>query len=111
MKHVTPLTTCERLEEILERYVSRITVSSMLATVLGQRGIERHDIDSENLVDIVGEVMIGLRLFCEEGKLAELMIDLAEFCDHETQPLRPAPSRRGVELAAGPPSRAHVTAR
>lgn len=111
MKHAVLLTMCDRLEEILERYVSRITVSSMLVTVLSQRSIERRDIDADNLVDVVGEVMIGLRLFCEEGKLADLMIELAEFCDHETQPMRPAPSRRGVELANGPVSRAHVSAR
>jgi hypothetical protein len=108
MKHATAISTRDRLVEILEGYVSRITIDSMLATVLAQRAIEHSAIDSENLVDVVGEVMIGLRLFCPADRLPDLMIDLAEFCDRETQPVH---SRRSVELTNPVSSRAHVSVR
>jgi hypothetical protein len=108
MKHVTAISTRDRLVAILERYVSRITVDSMLANVLAQRAIEHSAIDSENLMDIVGEVMTGLRLFCEPERLPDLMIELAEFCDHETHPIR---SQRPFELASPVSSRAHVSVR
>jgi hypothetical protein len=111
MRQVVALTTCDRLVEILERYVSRITVSSMLTNVLSQRGMERRDIDGENLLDIVGEVMLGLRLFCDQDRLPDLMIELAELCDHETQPLSFGPISHGPGGPRSTEGRANAGAR
>jgi hypothetical protein len=88
---------------ILDRYVSPITVCSVLTTALAQRDPAQRDIDVNNLMDIVSEVMIGLRLFCEEDKLPDLMFELAEFCDRETQPFHPVPSSRPADLAKSAP--------
>lgn len=77
-------TTYEELEGILERYVSRITMSSMLSSVLAQRSLSQHDVDGENIIPVVEEVMVGLRLFCDPARLPDLMIELAELCDRET---------------------------
>lgn len=93
----------DRLVTILGRYVSPITVCSTLTTALAQRPPSEREIDVNNLVDVVGEVMIGLRLFCEEEKLPDLMVDLAEFCDRETQPFHPVPSRRSADLVQSLP--------
>ena len=92
----------DRLVTILERYISPITVRSVLTGALAQRDPAQREIDVSNVVDVVGEVMIGLRLFCDQEKLADLMLELADFCDRETQPFHPVPSTRGVDLAKGP---------
>lgn len=88
----------ERLTAILERYVSRITVVSMLTTVLAHRGVSEHYIHADNLVELVEEVMRGLRLFCAPDRLPDLMIELAEFCDRETLFAHGVPSRRPAAL-------------
>lgn len=77
-------TTYEELEGILERYVSRITMSSVLSSVLAQRSLSQHEVDGENIIELVEEVMVGLRLFCDPARLPDLMIELAELCDRET---------------------------
>ena len=92
----------DRLVMILERYVSPITVCSMLTTALSQRDPSSREIDVNNVLDVVGEVMIGLRLFCEEDKLPTLMCELADFCDRETQPFHPVPSTRTPEVHKAP---------
>jgi len=99
----------DRLVMILERYVSPITVCSMLTTALSQRDPSSREIDVNNVLDVVGEVMIGLRLFCEEDKLPTLMCELADFCDRETQPFHPVPSTRTPEVhkAPVPSTRSH----
>lgn len=91
-------TMCERLMEILQRYVSRITAVSMLRTVLAHRDLHEPHIEADNLVEVVEEVMRGLRLFCAPDRLPDLMIELAEFCDHETMKTYGAPSRRPAAL-------------
>jgi hypothetical protein len=88
----------DRLVVILEKYVSPITVRSMLTTALAQREPNQREIDVSNVMEIVGEVMVGLRLFCDKEKLPDLMLELAEFCDRVTQPFQPVPSSRSPEL-------------
>lgn len=99
----------DRLVTILERYVSPITVCSMLTSALSQRDPSQREVDVKNLVDVVGEVMVGLRLFCDHEKLPDLMIDLAEFCDRETQPFQPVPSRRSVDLPRSDQELSHAS--
>lgn len=88
----------DRLVVILEKFVSPITVRSMLNSALAQRDPSQREIDVSNVMDVVGEVMIGLRLFCDQERLPDLMLELADFCDRETQPFHPVPSSRTPEL-------------
>jgi len=94
----------DRLVMILERYVSPITVCSMLTTALSQRDPGQREIDVTNVMEVVSEVMVGLRLFCDQDKLPDLMFELAEFCDRETQPFHPVPSSRSGDIAKAVPS-------
>lgn len=73
----------ERLLAVLERYISRSTVSAMLRSVLADREIDAERMSTADLVAVVEEVMIGLRLFCNPRRLPDLMIELAELCDME----------------------------
>jgi hypothetical protein len=73
----------ERLVAVLERYISRSTVSAMLRSVIADREIEPAQMSTSDLVAVVEEVMIGLRLFCTPRRLPDLMIELAELCDAE----------------------------
>jgi hypothetical protein len=70
----------------------------MLNTALAQREPNQREIDVNNVMEIVGEVMVGLRLFCDNEKLPDLMLELADFCDRVTQPFQPVPSSRSPEL-------------
>ncbi|HSN99760.1 MAG TPA: hypothetical protein VLS89_15800 [Candidatus Nanopelagicales bacterium] len=73
----------DRLLAILERYISRSTVSAMLRTVVAERGLAPDRMTADELVALVEEVMIGLRLFCSPRRLPDLMLELADLCDQE----------------------------
>jgi hypothetical protein len=83
---------------ILERYISRITVGSVLGAVLANRKLMPYEIDGNNVLSVVEDVMIGLRLFCAEDKLPDLMLDLADFCDREAFMAQGPPSRRSASV-------------
>ncbi len=83
MLEVPPANRYERLLAVLERYISRSTVSAMLKTVLQEREIAPDRMSTSELLAVVEEVMIGLRLFCSPRRLPDLMIELAELCDAE----------------------------
>lgn len=93
MLHPPPTNRYERLVAILERYISRSTVSAMLRTVLGERGIAHDRMSPDELAAVVEEVMIGLRLFCSPRRLPDLMIELAELCDQEAEGAEEAEAR------------------
>jgi hypothetical protein len=93
MLHVPPTNRYERLVAILERYISRSTVSAMLRTVLAERGITHDRMSPDELAAVVEEVMIGLRLFCSPRRLPDLMIELAELCDQEAEGAEEADAR------------------
>lgn len=93
MLHPPPSNRYERLVAILERYISRSTVSAMLRTVLVERGIAHDRMSPDELASIVEEVMIGLRLFCSPRRLPDLMIELAELCDQEAEAAEEAEAR------------------
>ena len=73
--------TFDELTETLSRYISRITVSSMVDNMLRQRSLSSWDLGSDNIVEFIEDLMVGLRLFCDPARLPDLMIDLAELCD------------------------------
>jgi len=98
MPSAIPRTTYEQLSAILEHHVSHITVMSMLSSVLAQRSITPYDVRGGNIVEIVEEVMVGLRLFCDPARLPDLMIELAELCDRETFLENAPPSNRTASI-------------
>jgi hypothetical protein len=93
-----PQTTYDRLIEILGRYVSQITVTSMVAAVLAERTMLAQELGADTLIDFVEEVMVGLRLFCPPERLPDLMIELAELCDRETLGANGEASQRPASL-------------
>lgn len=83
MAQALPRARYERLTGILERYISRSTMTAMLKTVMTERGISPESMSAEDLAGVVEEVMIGLRLFCTPSRIPDLMLELAELCDRE----------------------------
>jgi len=103
MLEAPPGNRYERLLAVLERYISRSTVSTMLKTVLQDRKILPDRMSTSELLVVVEEVMIGLRLFCSPRRLPDLMIELAELCytelaeqaeEDESDAARPSPAPR-----------------
>ncbi|MCC6556310.1 MAG: hypothetical protein IT372_25400 [Polyangiaceae bacterium] len=84
----------ERLTSILERYITRSTAGAMLKNVISDRGLEQERLSAEDLAAVIEDVMIGLRLFCNPGRLPDLMIELAELCDSEGEGDEDPPSQR-----------------
>jgi hypothetical protein len=81
--NVNPMTPLGQLIAVLERYVTPLTVDSMLRRSLDRIGTTPGGVTPKNLENVVEEVMVGLRLFCEPQRLPELMVELAELC-HRT---------------------------
>jgi hypothetical protein len=78
-----------RLAELLERYISRIIVRSVLTASVSKVGVSLHDVWPRDMERVVEEAMRGLRLFVPEERLPELMLELAELCveiQDEAQP-------------------------
>jgi hypothetical protein len=92
----------EHLTGILERYISRATASAMLKTVLDERGIVPEQMTPEDLIGVVEEVMIGLRLFCNPKRLPDLMIELAELCDSDDEDFNEPRSPRASSCDSKP---------
>jgi hypothetical protein len=88
-----PTTRYDRLTQILERYIPRSTMTSMLKAVLDERGIVARSMSAEDMIMVVEEVMIGLRLFRIPARIPELMLELAELCDQEMRNADAARSR------------------
>jgi hypothetical protein len=68
-----------RLRAAMLRHVSPLLVDSVL-----ERAIRHHvhgDIDGETLAAVTEDCMLGLRLFVDEHRLPELMLELAEILE------------------------------
>jgi hypothetical protein len=78
--HINPVTPLGQLVAVLERYVTPLTVDSMLRRSLDHLGLTVEGVTPRNLERVVEEVMVGLRLFCEGHRLPDLMVELAELC-------------------------------
>jgi hypothetical protein len=94
-----PPTPCERLNELLCRYISKILVRSVLTASLSRIGVLEADVRPRELERLVEEAMLGLRLWVPADRLPDLMLELAELC-MELQPAPPAqPPRRQPKSA------------
>ena len=76
--NVSPISPLGQLIALLERYVAPLTVESMVRRSLDRLQMQVGGVTPRNLERVVEEVMVGLRLFCEERKLPQLMLELAE---------------------------------
>jgi hypothetical protein len=101
-----PPTRYERLVEILERYIPRSTMMSMLKAVFDERGIVARQMSAEEMIMVVEEVMIGIRLFRIPARIPELMLELAELCDQELRAADVARSQPPGRLPTERPQKA-----
>jgi hypothetical protein len=69
-----------RLVRVLERYIGRILVHSVLHQSQLKLGIPDGPLRRADLEPLVEEAMVGLRLFCPPERLPDLMVDLASLC-------------------------------
>lgn len=78
------LDTTERLTALLCVHVPAILVRSTLHASRARLGLAAQGALSPDELDgLVADLMVGLRLFCPPGKLPELMLSLAAFCEDE----------------------------
>lgn len=70
----------DRLTALLERYLSRILVRSVINASVNRIGVASTDIWPRDMERLVEEVMRGLRLWVSSERLPDLMIELAELC-------------------------------
>lgn len=64
-------------EEMLS-YLSPILVDSVLERALSARNLSPSSLTNSELEELVGDIMVGLRLFVDEERLPKLMLSLAE---------------------------------
>lgn len=68
------------VRECMGRYISPITVDAVLGKSLQASGVTVSHADGR-IEAVVEEAMIGLRMFVPPGKLAGLMVELAEILE------------------------------
>ena len=84
-----PLTTVEGssayrgLVALMSGYLSVPSVEAMLGVSLEKRGLSADHLQIDDVAEVVAEAMVGLRAFCVPERLPELMLALADYCDHE----------------------------
>ena len=67
-----------RVRETLLRYLSPILVDSVLSKALKARNLSPATLTGEALIEVTGDIMVGLRLFVQEERLPRLMLELAD---------------------------------
>jgi len=73
---------------ILRQYVSGILAESTLTQSLAAHGRSPATFGPADADAVVEHAMVGLRLFCDPGRLPDLMIALAEYCVARRPPSR-----------------------
>jgi hypothetical protein len=69
------------MREVLLRYLSPVLLDSVLTRALQVRRLSPASLDEQQLAEIAADIMVGLRLFVDEDRLSQLMLDLAELVD------------------------------
>ena len=72
-----------RLRQTLIRYLSPILVDSVMQRALEARGVRAAGLAGPALAELTADIMLGLRLFVPEERLADLMLELAEILDDD----------------------------
>jgi len=77
-----PPTFCyRRLRETLLGYISPLTVDMVLQRTLGAVGASPETLECGQIDVVVETAMVSLRMFVAEGKLPDLMLDLASLVE------------------------------
>jgi hypothetical protein len=66
------------LRSLLLRYLSPILVDTVLDRAMFTRGLSAHTLTVSKRNELAPDIMVGLRLFVEDKRLPELMLELAE---------------------------------
>jgi len=72
------------MREVLLRYLSPILLDSVLTRALQARRLSPASLDAQQLAELAADIMVGLRLFVDEDRLSQLMLDLAELVEPAT---------------------------
>ena len=89
-----PQPPVERLIALLEGYISKIHVRSVVNASLRRIGVHEADVWPRDMERLTEEAMRGLRLWVAPERLAELMLELAELCVDVEQEWLGAPQPR-----------------
>jgi hypothetical protein len=73
-----------RVSAVMEKYVSKIMVRSVLARALEEHRIAPNAMRPGDAKMVIEHAMVSLRLFCAPERLSEVMLELAELC-HELE--------------------------
>ncbi len=71
------------LAALMSRHLSLPSVEAMLEVSLGRREMSPETLRLDEVADVVADTMVGLRTFCAEERLPELLQALAHYCDLE----------------------------
>lgn len=71
------------LRGLLLRYLSPILVDTVLNQAMFKRRFASHTLTVHELCELAPDMMLGLRLFVDERRLPELMVNLAELLEEE----------------------------
>ena len=66
------------MREVLLAYLSPILVDSVLERALTARGLTPSTVNEAQLGELTSDIMVGLRLFVDDARLPQLMLDLVE---------------------------------
>lgn len=66
------------MRQVLLGYLSPILVDSVLERALSARGLTPSTVNEAQLGELTSDIMVGLRLFVDEDRLPQLMLDLVE---------------------------------
>jgi len=69
------------MREVLLRYLSPVLLDSVLSRALEVRHLSTASLTEEQLAEVAADIMVGLRLFVDEDRLSQLMLDLAELLE------------------------------
>ena len=68
----------ERMREVLLVYLSPILLDSVLERALKARGLTAATLTEAELGEVASDIMVGLRLFVDDARLPQLMLQLAD---------------------------------
>lgn len=67
---------------MLERYLSSITVDSILRKAEGQGGLQLSQMTTKDLERLYQErISLSVKMFCDDEQLSDIMLDLAELIE------------------------------
>jgi hypothetical protein len=87
--HVDPELTApewQHVMHILIRYISPTLARAMMKKSVARCTLQPGEAREHRVQRVVEDVRVGIGLFCEAGRVPDLMLELAEYCDHPGAP-------------------------